>query len=266
LGKRMLAGILQVPGMWIAYGGEHVVENNWPDNHPQAPIGFVALSYDQGGHWKIIDEWKQAGVGSLWWMPNGDMYLASRLGSIRKLTKITDGYKAENIHLASNIDKSIGPIKAVDESLSPVSYQPCALYFEDESNGYLTGLTEGWVCYQTRDGGRTWEETDFSKFPFLDVIRVGDQVVGLKTYRDFDTCSEVCLVRGGKFKKIFGGKMTRENPIGVGGISAVDDHQVLIQYFRADIDTEAQEFSQDGPDRLKIVDISKASQSNIWVK
>jgi photosystem II stability/assembly factor-like uncharacterized protein len=148
--------VIARPGLWVAYGGMQyetarrveVAQTFFPGEFAGSrPNGFVYVSRDAGATWRGVDEWSKGGVSGAFVHPDGAITLISYLGSVRRLTPAGDGYRGEDLLLAT----------AENRGSVPYVQTVGGLTFAGDD-----GWVDGWIHhvgnrrFVTHDGGRTW--------------------------------------------------------------------------------------------------------------
>ncbi|HEY3175423.1 MAG TPA: hypothetical protein VGK94_06620 [Candidatus Polarisedimenticolia bacterium] len=174
LGDDDVIEIVQGRGVWVAFGGMQyettyrieVARTYFSGQfRGSKPRGFVYVSRDTGSTWTKIDEWEKGGVTRVFIAPEGDIYLLSYLGSVRRLSPRDGAYQPTDLILAT----------AENRNSVPYVEQANAFYFADRNTGYIGGWIHhlGNWYFETEDGGRTWKRIEEARFPYMGLVHAG---------------------------------------------------------------------------------------------
>jgi photosystem II stability/assembly factor-like uncharacterized protein len=202
--------VLAGDSLWVAFGGGQRESAGRVDVGRtfysgefagSRPNGFVYVSRDRGRSWTRVDEWPGHGVAGVFVHPGGALTLLSYLGSVRRLTPTTAGYRPATLLTATPRNHDAVP------------------YVQELGGMYFAG-NEGWVDgwihhlgnrrYVTHDGGRSWTQARVRSNHYVEMFPVSGGWVGFTGYRLFR------IGRGGE-RMIFavGGREPRYDPEGV---------------------------------------------------
>lgn len=159
-GDADVVGVVTADSLWVAFGGGQAESAGRVDVGRtfyggefagSGPNGFVLVSRDRGRSWTRAHEWTGHGILGVFVHPDRSLTLLSYLGSIRRLTPTPSGYLPENL------------VTATERNRDAVPYvQTLGAMWFDGREGWI----DGWIHhlgnrrYVTRDGGRTWTQTE----------------------------------------------------------------------------------------------------------
>ena len=175
-----IVGLFRRGSLWLAYGGMQdettrrieVARTYFSGQfHGTADHGYVAASLDGGASWRVVDEWKDGGVQSLFLGEDGTLTLLSWLCAVRRGRLSVDAEGGPTASL-----QTILP--ATDATRHQVPYVEHAhvLDFLGGQIGWVKGWTHhlGDFLFYTLDGGRTWKRADVEQRPYDRLLRLGD--------------------------------------------------------------------------------------------
>ena len=163
-----IVGLFRRGDLWLAYGGMQyettrrieVARTYFSGQFAgSADHGFVAVSTDGGGAWRVVDQWQDGGVQQAFLGDDNTLTLLSWLGAVRRGKLTLEGPDGPRAKM-----ETILPATEQTRDKVPYVERARVLDFIGNPDGWVKGWTHhlGDFLFHTTDGGKTWQKVNLS--------------------------------------------------------------------------------------------------------